>query len=134
VLTDTDVRAVVNQLWSSGAEAIAVDDVRLTPTSAIRFAGQAVLVDFRPVSAPYTISAIGPADALNTDLTTSPIADRLRTLSSAYGFVFSVSQSSAVRLPASTGGGPKYAHTDAATPTPDATPTPGATPTAAPTS
>src|SRR6185369_7781655 len=58
VLTDRDVRAVVNELWHDGAEAISVNDVRLTPTTAIRFAGQAVLVDFRPVTSPYTIRAI----------------------------------------------------------------------------
>jgi uncharacterized protein YlxW (UPF0749 family) len=132
LLTDTDVRAVVNELWSAGAEAVAVDNVRLTPTSAIRFAGQAVLVDFRPVTAPYSITAIGPADALDTDFTTSPVADRFRTLSSAYRFVFTISQEASVTLPASTGGGPRYARTEdpsptraAPTPTPT-TPGPGA--------
>ena len=109
LLTDTDVRAVVNELWSAGAEAVAVDDVRLTPTSAIRFAGQAVLVDFRPVTAPYTITAIGAADVLSADFTASPVADRMRTLSSAYRFVFTTSQEASVHLPASTGGRPRYA-------------------------
>jgi uncharacterized protein YlxW (UPF0749 family) len=134
LLTDTDVRAVVNELWSAGAEAIAVDDVRLSPTSAIRFAGQAVLVDFRPVAAPYSIAAVGPADALNTYFTSSPVADRFRTLSSAYRFEFTISQEGSVKLPASTGGGPRYARTPAPTATPT-TATPTVTPsTPAPTS
>ncbi len=118
LLTDTDVRAVVNELWAAGAEAIAVDNVRLTPTSAIRFAGQAVLVDFRPVAAPYSITAIGPADALDTDFTSSRAADRFRTLSSAYQFVFTISQEADLHLPASTGGDPRYARTVAPTNTP----------------
>src|SRR5206468_3747517 len=64
ILTDRDVRSVVNQLWANGAEAISVNGIRLTPTSAIRFAGQAVLVDFQPITSPYTVRAIGNADGL----------------------------------------------------------------------
>ena len=111
VLTDTDVRSVVNELWADGAEAIAVDNIRLTPTSAIRFAGQAVLVDFQPVAAPYTISAIGPPDDLDTDFASSAVAERFRTLASADGFTFTTSQESRVSLPASSGVGPRYART-----------------------
>jgi uncharacterized protein YlxW (UPF0749 family) len=48
ILSDRDVRSVVNELWHDGAEAVAVNGVRLTPDSAIRFAGDAVLVDFQP--------------------------------------------------------------------------------------
>ena len=114
VLTDTDVRSIVNELWADGAEAIAVDNVRLTPISAIRFAGQAVLVDFQPVAAPYTIAAIGPADALDTDFTSSSVADRFRTLASADGFRFTITQESHVSLPASAGAGPRYARPPAA--------------------
>ena len=121
VLTDTDVRSVVNELWADGAEAIAVDDVRLTPTSAIRFAGQAVLVDFQPVAAPYTIAAIGSTDGLDTDFTSSAAADRFRTLAAADGFTFTISQESHVSLPASSGADPRYAR-PAATPTPSARP------------
>ena len=34
ILIDRDVRSVVNQLWADGAEAISVNGIRLTPTSA----------------------------------------------------------------------------------------------------
>src|SRR5206468_1983142 len=44
VLHDRDIRAVVNQLWAAGAEAVAVNGLRLTSTSFIRFAGESVLV------------------------------------------------------------------------------------------
>ena len=75
-LTDLDVRAVVNELWHDGALAVAVNGIRLTPTSTIRFAGLAVLVDFQPVTAPYTVTAIGDPDALITGFTDSAVADR----------------------------------------------------------
>jgi uncharacterized protein YlxW (UPF0749 family) len=99
-LIDLDVRAVVNQLWLAGAEAITVNDVRLTPTSAIRFAGSAVLVDFQPLSAPYVVRAIGAPDQLDTRFTVSDVASKYRTLASAFGFTFTVNQSTDLRLPA----------------------------------
>lgn len=57
---DADLQMVTNQLWASGAEAIAVNDQRLTSLSAIRSAGEAILVDFRPLVPPYEIAAVGP--------------------------------------------------------------------------
>ena len=38
-------KCLVNGLWQAGAEAISINGQRLTSTSAIRFAGQAILVD-----------------------------------------------------------------------------------------
>ena len=60
-LTSTDMQILVNGLWQGGAEAIAINGQRLTSLSAIRFAGQAILVNFRPLQPPYDIVAIGPA-------------------------------------------------------------------------
>lgn len=60
-LTSTDMQILVNGLWQGGAEAIAINGQRLTSLSAIRFAGQAILVNFRPLQPPYEIVAIGPS-------------------------------------------------------------------------
>jgi uncharacterized protein YlxW (UPF0749 family) len=59
---DLDLQAVCNQLWHDGAEAIAINGERLTATSTIRAAGETILVDFRPVTSPYEVAAIGPGD------------------------------------------------------------------------
>jgi uncharacterized protein YlxW (UPF0749 family) len=88
ILVDRDVRSVVNQLWSDGAEAIAVNGLRLTPTSAIRFAGDAVLVDYEPIASPYVIDSIGNGDALITGFAASDVASRYQTLASARGIRF----------------------------------------------
>lgn len=101
ILTDRDVRSVVNELWADGAEAIAVNGLRLTPTSAIRFAGDAVLVDFQAISPPYSIEAIGDADGLATAFAASDVASRYQTLASADGIGFSFNESKSLRLPAS---------------------------------
>ncbi len=109
ILTDRDVRSVVNELWADGAEAVAVNDVRLTPTSAVRFAGDAVLVDFQPISSPYRISALGNADGLATGFASSDIASRYQTLSGARGIGFNFHEQSRLSVPASPGTALRYA-------------------------
>jgi uncharacterized protein YlxW (UPF0749 family) len=109
ILTDRDVRSVVNELWHDGAEAISVNGIRLTPTSAIRFAGEAVLVDFQPITSPYVIRAIGNADDLATSFASSEVASRYHTLVSADGIGFDFSEHSRMSLPAGTPVTPRYA-------------------------
>jgi uncharacterized protein YlxW (UPF0749 family) len=124
ILTDRDIRSVVNELWADGAEAISVNDVRLTPTSAIRFAGEAVLVDFQAISPPYTIRAVGDADTLATGFAMSEVASRYQTLSSAVGIRFAFDEKGSLTLPASTPPTLRYARPVASSsPSPIPTPT-----------
>lgn len=109
ILIDRDVRSVVNQLWSDGAEAIAVNGIRLTTTSAIRFAGDAVLVDLLPISSPYRIDAIGNPDALITGFAASDVASRYQTMASARGIGFSFTQQAHLELPGSASTSLRYA-------------------------
>jgi uncharacterized protein YlxW (UPF0749 family) len=109
ILIDRDVRSVVNQLWSDGAEAIAVNGIRLTPTSAIRFAGDAVLVDFQPIASPYVIDAIGSPDGLITGFAASDVASRYQTMASARGIGFDFEQKDELTLPGSPGSALRYA-------------------------
>jgi uncharacterized protein YlxW (UPF0749 family) len=109
ILTDRDVRSVVNELWHDGAEAITVNDVRLTPTSAIRFAGDAVLVDFEPLTSPYRIRAIGRSDDLSTNFAESAVASRYQTLVGVEKIGFSFTESSHLTLAGSGPVKPRYA-------------------------
>ena len=59
-----DIQLVVNGLWRAGAEAVSVNGHRLTSTSAIRFAGEAIIVDFRGLVPPYEVLAIGDPQRL----------------------------------------------------------------------
>lgn len=81
---DTDLQIVVNGLWDAGAEAIAINGQRVTGATAIRSGGEAVLVDFRPLSPPYTVAAIGP-ERLETDFATTSASRYLQMLTSSYG-------------------------------------------------
>lgn len=118
ILTDRDIRSVVNELWRDGAEAVAVNGIRLTPTSAIRFAGEAVLVDFEPISSPYTVEAVGDADRLSTRFASSAVASRYQTLVSADGIGFRFADEDDLHLPAGAQVTPRYA---SAAPSPRAT-------------
>jgi uncharacterized protein YlxW (UPF0749 family) len=61
---DGDLQRLVNGLWQAGAEAISINDQRLTQLSAIRTAGEAITVNFKPLRPPYEVSVIGDPDQL----------------------------------------------------------------------
>jgi uncharacterized protein YlxW (UPF0749 family) len=63
----SDLQRIVNGLWQAGAEAISVNGHRLTSRAAIRFAGEAILVDYRPLVRPYVITAIGDPGSLSVE-------------------------------------------------------------------
>ena len=56
---DRDLQDVVNALWLAGAEAMSINGQRLTAATAIRSAGEAILVNSRPLSPPSLVHAIG---------------------------------------------------------------------------
>lgn len=100
---DQDLQVVVNGLWAAGAEAVAVNGHRLTALTAIRSAGQAILVDVAPVTSPYRVEAIGDPQALQVRLARSPAGDRLSLLKNTYDIPTAVAGAAALSLP---GAGP----------------------------
>lgn len=97
---DRDLAGLVNGLWAAGAEAVSVDGQRLSPVSTIRSAGGAILVDFRPVSSPYELQAIGNADRMQAQFTDSPVSRSFSTIAQVYGLTFSVRRQARLALPA----------------------------------
>lgn len=95
-----DLQIVTNGLWQAGAEAIAINGRRLTSRSSIRFAGEAILVDYRPLSPPYVVSAIGDPDALRTGFAANDGGAYLAALENNYGVRGSIEPSDEIRLPA----------------------------------
>lgn len=95
-----DMQILVNGLWSAGAEAIAINDLRLTSTSSIRHAGEAIVVDFRGLTRPYLISVIGPQDALITELRTGRTGTYFNELVSRYHMVLQWSENDETSVPA----------------------------------
>jgi uncharacterized protein YlxW (UPF0749 family) len=97
---DRDMQRVVNGLWESGAEAISVNGQRLTALSAIRAAGDAILVDNRPLVPPYTVLAVGDGKQLSSGFQDSADGLYLHALQESYGIRTALSTEDELRLPA----------------------------------
>ncbi|MFH8837764.1 DUF881 domain-containing protein [Streptomyces sp. NPDC017868] len=97
---DRDMQRVVNGLWESGAEAVAINGQRLTSLSAIRAAGDAILVDNKPLVPPYTVLAIGDGKRLSTAFQDSADGQYLHALVENFGIRSRISAEGDVRLPA----------------------------------
>lgn len=97
---DRDMQRVVNGLWESGAEAIAINGQRLTALSAIRAAGDAILVDNRPLVPPYTVLAVGDGKKLATVFQDSADGQYLQALKESFDIRTSISDQAKVQLPA----------------------------------
>ncbi|WP_405874991.1 MULTISPECIES: DUF881 domain-containing protein [unclassified Streptomyces] len=97
---DRDMQRVVNGLWESGAEAVSINGQRLTALSAIRAAGDAILVDNKPLVPPYTVLAVGNGKQLSTRFQNSADGLYLHALQENYGIRTSISVEGDLRLPA----------------------------------
>jgi uncharacterized protein YlxW (UPF0749 family) len=95
---DADLQVVVNGLWAAGAEAIAVNGQRLTSMTAIRSAGDAVLVDLVPLSSPYSVEAVGDAVDMQTELARAAAGQHLATLRTTWGIGVQITSQSKLEL------------------------------------
>lgn len=100
---DQDLQLIVNGLWAAGAEAVAINGQRLTALSAIRSAGAAILVDYRPLSPPYRIVAIGDPQRLQKRFSDGPGGHDLRYLEDNFGVRASITSGQGLTVQASAG-------------------------------
>ncbi|MFC6565257.1 DUF881 domain-containing protein [Actinoplanes utahensis] len=98
---DIDLQLATNALWQHGAEAIMINGQRLTATSRIRQAGEAILVDIRPVASPYEIVAIGPEE-LAEDFRKGVAGEFFTLLSNRFGISFEAVDADDLTLEAAT--------------------------------
>ncbi|MEV0129927.1 DUF881 domain-containing protein [Dactylosporangium sp. NPDC050688] len=123
IVLDRDLQDVANGLFQAGAEAIAVNGQRLTATSTIRAAGGVILVDFKPVTSPYEVAAIGPPD-LAGRFSSSATAKRFRRYVDNYRMQFGVKARKGLVLAAAPEPPLRYAHPPAPSPSVPASPSP----------
>ncbi|EDX25833.1 DUF881 domain-containing protein [Streptomyces goshikiensis] len=97
---DRDMQRIVNGLWQSGAEAVSINGQRLTALSAIRAAGDAILVDNKPLVPPYEVLAIGDKKRLGPTFQNSADGQYLHVLQESYGIRYGLTAENDVRLPA----------------------------------
>ena len=85
VVHERDIQAVVNALWASGAEAVSIDGERLASTSAVRCAGNTLLLHGIVHSPPYEVAGIGNPERLLAVLGRQPGMERLRSAADTFG-------------------------------------------------
>ena len=97
-IVDQDLRQVANGLWLAGAEAISINGHRLSARTAIRQAGAAITVDYRSLTTPYRIEAIGDPGALESGFTGNSGGAWLSYLRRNYGVSWAIERRKEVRL------------------------------------
>ena len=97
---DSDLALLVNGLWQSGAEAVAVNGRRLTTTSSITTSGTAIEVDGAGIAAPYVVLAIGDRRTLAADLLDTSTGLAFAGLATTYGFEYDLEPADELVLPA----------------------------------
>ena len=100
---DSDLQRVVNGLWAAGAEGVSVNGQRLTSLTAIRSAGEAILVAYRPLAPPYVLRAVGDPTGLETGLLDGDAGTYLLVLRDNYGIEYDVERAESLRLPGAAG-------------------------------
>lgn len=95
---DVDLQVLVNGLWAAGAEAIQINGQRITALTAIREAGQAITVNYRSLSPPYEVDAIGDPDTLQARLLETSAGPWWNALKHNQGMRYDVSAADRLRL------------------------------------
>ncbi len=113
---DTDLQSAVNGLWAAGADAVSINGHRLTALSAIRSAGDAILVDYRPLVPPYVISAIGNPKTFQATFAAGPAGQALVSLREQYGVQERIEQAGNLSLPAASAPDLRYAKPEESSP------------------
>lgn len=99
VIHEQDLQAVINALWSGGAEAMSVNDQRILATTAIRCVGNTLLLHGRVYSPPYVVAAVGDPVQLEAALQRDPVVQRFTEAAAAYELGWSVEVAATIPLP-----------------------------------
>jgi uncharacterized protein YlxW (UPF0749 family) len=103
LVTARDIRAIVEELWLAGAEAIAVNGERITTTTAVVDVGGSILVNSAYEAPPYQIVALGPKDLYDRVASSQGFTDFVRARAQTYGIGVAILQPESVNIPAFAG-------------------------------
>jgi uncharacterized protein YlxW (UPF0749 family) len=103
LVRDEHLAKLVDGLWNAGAEAIAINDQRLTVLTSIRNRGPAVRVNSQPVNPPYVVQAIGDVNTLQGNLLDSTHGAEFFDLAVDFGFQVDRHNEDELSLPGASG-------------------------------
>lgn len=101
VIHQQDIEAVVNALWTGGAEAMMIQDQRILSNSAVICVGNVLMLQGKQYSPPYTITAIGPTDDMLDALEDSQAVQIYLEYVSAFGLGWNVQSKDTLKFPES---------------------------------
>ncbi|HEY6103642.1 MAG TPA: DUF881 domain-containing protein [bacterium] len=64
ILHYTDLQGVLNELWASGAEAVAVNDERMVASTGLNCVGTTIILNAKRIAPPYRIAAVGDGEQM----------------------------------------------------------------------
>ena len=99
-MIDQDLRQLVNGLWASGAEAIAINGHRISSRTAIRGAGAAITVDYVSLTRPYRVEVIGDRGSLPAVFSRTEGGRWWAYLKQNYGMKYDITTADQLTLPA----------------------------------
>jgi len=102
-IQDVDLQLATNTLWGAGAEGVAINGERVIATTAIRSAGSSVLINYRVLTSPYVVEAVGDASDIDHQFGTSELAQDFEVWRDAFSLGFSVEVVDQMVLPPYTG-------------------------------
>ena len=102
-VTGRDIRTIVDQLWLSGAEAVAVNGERVVGPTAVLEIGGSILVNAAYLTPPYQIAAIGEPGMYDRLAQERDFARFLADRSAGAGIRVSVAEPDSVLVPAYAG-------------------------------
>jgi uncharacterized protein YlxW (UPF0749 family) len=108
---DLDLQVLANGLWASGAEAVSINGHRLSALTAIRGAGDAITVDYRSLTRPYRVEAIGDPRTLQARLAESAAGSWWNDLAQNRDMTYQTSDASWLTLGSDPGITLRYART-----------------------
>jgi uncharacterized protein YlxW (UPF0749 family) len=98
-----DLRRIVEELWTAGAEAISVNGERITATTAIIDVGPSILANAAYLAGPYQITALGPDELYARLAAAKGFQDFIRSRAEGFGIRVSIASPQAVDIPAFAG-------------------------------
>lgn len=94
---------LVGVLWNTGAEAISINDQRITDQTSIYCVGSTIIINQELLAPPFTIRAIGDPASLEAAVANSPLLADLWNRQRDYGVVISSKAKTQIQVPAYTG-------------------------------
>ena len=95
-----DLQDIVNLLWASGAEGVAVNGQRIVPSTSFFYAGVNILLNNASrITGPYTITALGDPGSLTKSLGNRDQLAELKSRSRIYGLGFSWLRGTRLTIP-----------------------------------